>query len=399
VTLTEDVALDAAARADRELAAGRDRGPLHGIPVAVKDVIDVSGIPTANGTAGLGWRLPQRDALAWATLRRAGAVLVGKTTTHELAWGATTPQCRNPIDITRVAGGSSGGSAVAVASGVVPVALGTDTGGSARLPAALCGTVGFRPATGSAPMPGITPLAPSQDTLGVLAASVADCELVATLLSRRRQTSARGATERFGVFDDEWASRTAPGVSAAFAGARMRLAEIGIEAEQVRLPMAALAPAASYVTMLSESARLWWPAARVHAEAIGDEVRALLRVGAGVTETDLARARDVSRAIRTGLSAAMKNASVDVCVLPTAPVTAHPLDATCAEINGREVPIEAAYVSFTALASVTGLAALSVPCGADENDLPVGLQVIAAPGREAAMWSFARRIEEISTAG
>src|SRR5581483_10414360 len=136
VTLTDEIALETAACADRELATGRYRGPLHGIPIAVKDVIDVRGVRTANGTAGLGWRLPKRDAAVWARLRSAGAVLVGKTTTHELAWGVTTPGCRNPVDVSRSAGGSSGGSAAAVAAGVVPVALGTDTGGSIRVPAA-----------------------------------------------------------------------------------------------------------------------------------------------------------------------------------------------------------------------------------------------------------------------
>ena len=390
VVVSDDMAIDAARRADGELAAGHDRGPLHGIPIAVKDVIDTRGVQTANGSSGLGWRVPRRDAAVWARLERAGAVLVGKTTTHELAWGATTPGCSNPIDARRSPGGSSGGSAAAVAAGVVPVALGTDTGGSVRLPAALCGVVGFRPATGSVPMAGVTPLAPTQDVVGPFATTVADCAAVADVLSGRDEPSGPAdPPERFGVVEDAWAQRADPEVLGVFAAANTRLAERGLEPVPIRIPLAELAPAASYVTMLAESARLWHDAARTAPETVGGSVRALLRVGAGIAYRDHERALAASRAIRRSLCAAMEDARVSACLLPTVPVTAQPLDAQFAEIGGRRIPVDAVYVAFTALASVTGLAALSVPCGADRAGLPVGLQLIAAPGSESALWSLA----------
>ncbi|GHH86005.1 amidohydrolase [Streptomyces sulfonofaciens] len=182
VTVDAEGARRAARQADAELAAGRDRGPLHGVPVAVKDVIDVAGLPVTMGSAHFAGHVADTDAECVRRLRAAGAVVVGKTTTHEFAYGPTGDRTangpsRNPVDPTRMSGGSSGGSAVAVAAGMVPLALGTDTGGSVRIPAALCGVSGFKPAYGTVPTDGVFPLAASLDHVGVLARTPEDCRL------------------------------------------------------------------------------------------------------------------------------------------------------------------------------------------------------------------------------
>ena len=170
-----------------ELAAvadpGPGTGPLAGVPVAIKDVFDVAGQRVGNGTAGFGHRTADHDSAAWGRLRSAGAVMVGRTRLPELAWSVVTPGCRNPWSPDRGVGGSSGGSAVAVASGAAKVALGTDTGGSIRIPAALCGLAGLRPTAGTISRLGVTPLAPTMDTVGPLALTAADCLLVHEILA------------------------------------------------------------------------------------------------------------------------------------------------------------------------------------------------------------------------
>src|SRR5437763_1224895 len=186
------MALADAESADRDLAAGRDCGALHGIPVAVKDVIDVAGVPTRNGAPGYADRIPGVHATVWRALRDAGAVLIGKTRLSALALDLRTPGCANPRDATRTCGGSSGGSAAAVAAGIVPVALGTDTSGSVRVPAALTGTVGLRPTYQALPYDGVSPLSPSQDTVGILANTAGDCLLALEVMRRGAGLSPAG---------------------------------------------------------------------------------------------------------------------------------------------------------------------------------------------------------------
>ncbi|GAA4831024.1 amidase [Saccharopolyspora rosea] len=366
VQVRAERALAEAEVADRELAAGLDRGPLHGIPFAVKDNIDVAGCWTRCGTPGLGHHLAERDAAVVARLRAAGAVVVGKTRTHELAWGMLTPGCRNPRDLGRIAGGSSGGSAAAVGDGVVPLALGTDTAGSVRNPAALCGVVGVKPGVGETPMTGIAPLAPTQDTAGVLGTGPADCAAALLALGVPMH---RADVRRVGIVADGWAGRVEPEVGAAVADAAARLRALGVEVVDVGVPHSSLAPAASFVIMLAESARRWFPA-----DGVGPEIRARLLLGANLRDADYRRALAVREAIRAGLDAAL--ADVDALLLATTPVTAAPVGAQVVDCAGRSVPVETAGTALTTLASVSGLPAVSVPGTA--TGLPVGVQFLAA---------------------
>lgn len=363
-------ALAHAHRADRELAAGRDRGPLHGIPVAVKDNTDVAGAWTRCGTAGLGHHLAERDAAVVARLREAGAVVLGKTRTHELTWGMTTPGCLNPRDGRSTAGGSSGGSAAAVAAGIVPLALGTDTGGSVRNPAALCSLVGIKTAPGDLPTDGIAPLAPSQDTAGVLAATAEDCRLGLDALGLAAPAR---PVRAIGRIADPWARRVQPEIAADLDETADSLRANGIEVREVRLEHADLAPAACLVIMLAEGARHWWPAPP---GSISPAVRDRLRLGARVSRCDYEQALRARELVRAELDEVL--GEVDALMLPSCPVppsAAGLVDVPCA---GRDVPVESAHFALTALASVAGLPAASVPVTGWAGRHRAGVQFVAA---------------------
>lgn len=368
VTLFRERALATAASLDGEPR----RGPLHGVPVAVKDNIDVAGAWTRCGTPGFGHHRAEHDAEVVARLRAAGAVVIGKTRMHELAWGMTTPGCRNPHDPGRITGGSSGGSAAAVASGAVPVALGTDTGGSVRNPAALCGVVGMKTAAGSLPMDGVTPLAPTQDTVGVLAASVEWCQLTLDALGIPPTAT---APRRVGLLTERWARRVEPEVEAAVSNATRRLHEAGIEVVKLALPRSGLAAAASYVTMLAEAARQWWSEPDTPPPgSIGKDIRGLLMTGARIGDADYARALAARAEIRAELARTFED--LDALLLATCPVVAAPAGRGTVRCAGRETQVETAHSALTSLASVSGMPAVSVPA-TDPTGLPIGLQFLA----------------------
>lgn len=368
VDLLPNQALDAARQADRAFAAGIDHGPLQGIPIGVKDNIDVAGAWTRFGTAGLGHHLAESDAAVVTRLRAAGAVVIGKTRTHELTWGMITHGCRNPHDPTRIVGGSSGGSAAAVAAGIVPLTLGTDTGGSVRNPAALCGVTGVKTGVDAISMAGISPMAPTQDTVGVLAATIGDCRVALEAL-HLDQAPAR-EIRRVGLISDSWARRVEPEVAAAVDRAANDLRAAGIDVVDIPVAHSSLASVAAYVIMLTEAARQWWPANH----AVGPEVREMLRLGAQVADADYARALEVRAAIRSSVDSALRE--VDALMLASCPVVANPIGVDLVSCAGRTIPVTNAHSALTSLASVAGLPALSVPGITD--GLPVGVQLIGA---------------------
>jgi aspartyl-tRNA(Asn)/glutamyl-tRNA(Gln) amidotransferase subunit A len=375
VELFHEQALKDAEAADRELAAGVDHGPLHGIPIAVKDNIDVAGTWTRCGTTGWGQRFAEDDADVVARLREANAVVIGKTRLHELAWGMVTPGARNPHDPSRITGGSSGGAAAAVAAGVVPLALGTDTGGSVRNPAALCGVIGTKTAVGATSMNGIAPMAPTQDTVGVLTSNVDDCRAaLATLGVARWETP---YVRRVGRIVNRWAHRVEPEIAASVADAAEHLKATGVEVVDVEVQHSELAPAASYVIMLAEAARHWLPSeGQLPVDALGAEVRDQLRLGTQVTDADYTRALEVRAAIRAGLDEALGD--VDALLLASSPVVANPIGEATTTCAGRKVPVATAHAAMTALASVAGLPALSLPGIPARGVLPTGVQLIGS---------------------
>jgi aspartyl-tRNA(Asn)/glutamyl-tRNA(Gln) amidotransferase subunit A len=367
-------------------------GPLTGLTVAVKDIIDVAGLPVRNGTPGALWRHPQGSAPAWERLAVAGARCIGKAATHEMAWGVTTPQIPHPTRSDRVAGGSSGGSAACVAGDVSQAGLGTDTGGSLRIPAALCGIVGFRPTTGSVDMDRITPLAPAQDVAGPMADNVRTCTaMLEVLLGRGLGTHADGIHGlRLGVCKE-------PGplddlTKTAYHRVLASLERGGVEVIACETPLLRQSSSLSLLTMLLSSAAIHGPAVRANPTGFGPEARALLTIGDDLIEHEdlLRRAR---AAITNATARLFASVGLDAFVTPTTACTAPLKGARTVWIADRDVPVSAALTRFTAWASTTAMPAISVPAPGT-SALPVGIQIMAPPGREDICVRLALFVEE-----
>ncbi|GAA3652135.1 amidase [Nonomuraea antimicrobica] len=390
VTVDAAGALRAARQADDELARGADRGPLHGIPVAVKDLIMVAGLPATMGSRHFAGYVPGEDAECVTRLRRAGAVIVGKTTTHEFAYGPTGDRSasgpsRNPWDPARMSGGSSGGSAVAVAAGIVPLALGTDTGGSVRIPAALCGIAGFKPAYDAIPADGVFPLARSFDHVGVLAGHETDCLIAYRCLAGVEpagdEEESADAPGRIAWLDtdgtDVWDERVVRAVRAA-AGPM----------DEVRLPEGLAQEARVTYTVIQSC-----EAASVHAERLSDapelfgsELLERLRAAAEVPGWRHVRALAARERLAGEFGALFERH--DVLALPTVPLTAPPLDRREVEPAGRTIEVRPALLALTCPWNVLGFPALTVPAGTVDG-LPVGLQLVCRPGDEPLLFRAA----------
>lgn len=366
-----------ARREARERAAqGRDGGPLHGVPVVVKDLYDVAGQVTRAGSRVPAGPPAGRDATAVARLRAAGAVVLGRSRTHEFAWGLTTWHptdggTRNPWDLDRTAGGSSGGSAAAVAAGIVPLALGTDTGCSIRLPAAWCGLVGHKPTHGSVPLDGVVPLAPSLDVGGALARDVDDARLALEVLTGRRLPRPEPLDGgRLGRVRTDGLPRPLADVLDA-SGAR-----------DVELPMADRLPAV-YAAVQGSEALAWhrstrrWPD---HAGAYGADVRARLERSAALSHAEVEDARRLRERLRAEVAGLFQD--VDLLLLPVAACGPSRTAAPDDRPDGGG-PLRSAVLPWTVLANLCGLPACAVPVGRDDDGLPVALQVVGRPGEDA----------------
>lgn len=390
-----DAALAEAGAADAALRAGRDLGPLHGIPLGVKDVIDIAGRPTRAGS-----RVPAPSAAADAEvigrLRAAGAVILGALATYEFATvgpdeNLPQPPARNPWDITRITGGSSSGSAAAVAGGLVRAALGTDTGGSIRAPAAYCGVVGLKPTRGRVPGGGTMPLAPSLDHVGPIAATVEEAALLIDAISGpgwRPAAPAVGAGAeglRIGYARDWFADdpSAVPGVIRALDDAASSLSLIGARIVPVRLPDYAMFEAAAALILDSEALATHRDRIATQGPAYGAPcLRSLLR-GIGLTEADVAASWEATRLLGARFDAEL--AGVDVILTATTLAPAPPV----AAFRGGQ----AAWTAMRTLPfNATGHPAISVPAGFD-GALPVGLQLIAPHGREDTLVRTAHAFE------
>lgn len=379
ITLDPNGALEQA----RAAAATAARGPLHGIPIAIKDLIDVSGVPTTAASRFLRDNIAAVDAPVVARLRAAGAVLVGKTNTQEFAYGVVTPPTRNPWDLDRIPGGSSGGSAAAVVSGMCLGALGTDTAGSVRIPAALCGGTGLKTAPGSLPLDGIIPLAPSLDVCGPLTRSAADCDLMWSALSGGEtghpppaesiSVAAPHSPLDIGEMDDDVVRLVEAMIEALVAaGARRRNVVIPHLKEWDRPRSLPLMTEALVVHKQAG----WYPK---HAAEYDPDTRAAFEYAERIAAADLVAAYRSLEDLTGRLMAAFDDA--DVLVLPTTPVPAP----TVAEAGGRDdgyrPPVTRSLTRICGPVNWCRLAAISVPCGLTEGGLPVGAQIIGRDER------------------
>ncbi len=383
-----------AAGAEDEQAASA--GALSGLTVAVKDVIDVAGLPVRNGTPGALWREPTESAVAWARLATAGARCVGKAATHEMAWGVTTPQIAHPVHPDRITGGSSGGSAACVAAQVSQAALGTDTGGSIRIPAALCGVVGFRPTTGAVDMAGITSLAAEQDVVGPIADDVGTCTAMLEVLLDRplgTQPPPDGAMRRLRIGVLQRIGRLDPAIEEAYRRTLAALEHAGVRLVPCDTPLYRQAGSISLLTMLASSAARHAEAVHADPAGFGGQTRALLTIGEDMSTRAglIARARGALTARTAGLFTGER---LDAFLTPTTACTAPPRGVERIEVAGRSEPVSAPLTRFTAWACVAAMPAVSVPVPAP--DLPVGVQVMAPPGREDTCVRVALLIEHIT---
>ena len=372
-------------------------GPLSGVPVAVKDLFDVAGQVTRAGSLVPAGAPAAADAALVARLRAAGAVVIGRTRTHEFAWGVTTQHevlggTRNPWDTARVPGGSSGGSAAAVAAGIVPLALGTDTGASLRLPAAWCGLVGHKPTWGAVPLDGCVPLAPSLDTGGALVRTVADVRVLLRVLGGPvlpPPGPVRGL--RAGVVRVPAAAAVRVALDAAYD----RAVGLGLALRDVELPLADRL-VATYVGVQAGEALAWhrgtgrWPR---YAADYGADVRSYLERADAAGEQQAVEAAELRTELRRRVAALFEQ--VDVLLLPVAtsgpPRTATPN--TTVDARGEPVPVRDAVLPWTVLANLCGLPACSVPAGLDADGLPVGVQVVGPAGADARVLDIAEQLQ------
>lgn len=405
-------ALEAARRADTLLASGRDAGPLTGIPVGIKDIIDMAGLATRCGSPAYPDRPRDRDATVVARLREAGAVLIGKTITHELACGVYSPPAANPWDVDRLPGGSSGGSGAAVAAGVVPMALGSDTGGSIRIPASVCGIAGLKPTFGRVSRAGVEALAWSLDHIGPLAATVADCAASLQVLAgydpadpstSRRPVPDFGASLgkgveglRMGVLESGPFSPLQEGVGAAFGEAIEVLHSLGAELSRVHVPELEHTLATEFAIVGPEAASYHRRLLRERPERISPGIRELFASGTIVPASHYLAGLRARLAIRHGLRTAFEKHRLDVVVSPTLPATAALADRQEFEVGGIMEDVTSAYVRTTAPFNLSGQPALSVPCGYDTRGLPVGLQIAGRPFDEATVLRVGAAYEAVT---
>jgi aspartyl-tRNA(Asn)/glutamyl-tRNA(Gln) amidotransferase subunit A len=411
ITVTAELARSQAQQADRELADGKDRGPLHGIPIAVKDVFCTRGIRTTCGSKLFSDYIPERDAAVVERLRAGGAVMVGKTNMHELAYGVTSANphfgtVRNPWDLDCIAGGSSGGSGSAVAAGMVPMAMGSDTGGSIRIPASFCGTVGLKPSFGRVSRYGVLPLDFSLDHMGPLTQCVRDAALTLGVIAGfdpRDETSSHRHVEpylpsepisirglRIGLPENFYFEHISPSVAEAVRRAA-RLAEgAGAVVVSLRVPDIAQLNTVGRVILLSEASATM--ERYVHRrEDLGPDVLALLDQGRLLPATDYINAQRVRRLLQQEFQAVWKQ--VDCLFTPSTPTTAPKIGQSTIDLDGEE-DVRIASTRLARGVNVLGLPALSLPCGFDEAGLPIGLQIIGHGFQEALILRVGAALED-----
>jgi aspartyl-tRNA(Asn)/glutamyl-tRNA(Gln) amidotransferase subunit A len=397
ITVLRADALKAARAAEREIVRGRYRGPLHGIPYAAKDLFLTRGIRTTCGSRVLADFVPPEDAAVVERLRDAGAILLGKLNMHELAYGTTSVNphfgaVRNPWDRERIAGGSSGGSAAAIASSFALLTLGSDTGGSIRIPSALCGIPGLKPTYGLVSRRGAYPLSWSLDHVGPMTRTVEDLAIALRAIAGhdpRDPASARVPVPgyarlqkglggiRIGLPRTYYFDRLDEDVGRAVEEAVGELRRLGARILDVDVPGLGEASVAAFVTLFAEAAASLERWRLERPGDLGADVRGRLDVGAEAMAVEYIKAQRV----RTGARANFRRAfeRVDALVTPQLPIAAPRITETEVTIGGTTEGVPAALTRFTRITNLVGLPSLSVPCGFSASGLPIGLQIIGPP--------------------
>jgi aspartyl-tRNA(Asn)/glutamyl-tRNA(Gln) amidotransferase subunit A len=411
IRVMPDQARAAARAAEREIVGGRWRGPLHGVPLGIKDLFDVAGVPTTMGSPILRDNLPVVDSTVVSQLKAAGAVILGKHNLHEFAFGITSENphfgaVHNPWALERVPGGSSGGTAAAVAAGLCAAGLGSDTGASIRAPASFCGIVGLKPTYGRVSRAGALPLAWSLDHAGPLVRSVADCAMLLQAIAghdeRDPASAARPVPDfsatldegvnglRIGVPREYFFDIVEPDVDRLVRAAIATLGQLGARVQEVSLPHVRDAQLAGNVIMSSEAAA-WhstWLRERPH--EYGPDVLQRIRGGLLVRATEYLHSQQMRTLIQQDFARAFEQ--VDVVVGPTVPIVAPPIGRTFEPGGPLSMPPRAVANRTTVPCNLTGMPAISVPCGFSDG-LPVGLQIMGAAFAEPLVLRVAAAYE------
>jgi aspartyl-tRNA(Asn)/glutamyl-tRNA(Gln) amidotransferase subunit A len=411
ITLTAEAARAAAAAADREIAAGNYRGPLHGMPIGLKDNFYTRGVRTTGGAKVLGDFVPDTDATVVARLREAGAVLTGKLNLHELAIGSTTTNphygtTHNPWNLEHIPGGSSGGSGAALAAGMCFAATGTDTRGSIRNPGALCGVVGLKPTYGRVSICGVVPLSWTMDHAGPLARTVEDAALVLNAIAGYDPADAttvdvpvpdftsglgqpiRGL--RLGVVRNWFFDVLHPDVRAAVEAALPVFEALGAIVEDLELPGLGVTHEVFEVITRPEAASWQHELLATRPDDYGADVRMNLELGELILAVDYVRALQLRRTMAAEQYALLRR--YDAFIAPTRAAPASRIGATSDVIEGREVLV--GRQGLTAPFNLSGIPAISVPCGFSAAGLPIGLQIAGRPWDEVTVLRLAHAYEQ-----
>jgi aspartyl-tRNA(Asn)/glutamyl-tRNA(Gln) amidotransferase subunit A len=421
ITVMEETARREAREAEKELKEGSLK-PLLGIPIGLKDAIDVEGVRTTRGSKIFAGTVAERNARIVDNLRGAGAMLTGKLNMDEFQFGLTTDcshfgPTHNPWNLDRISGGSSGGSAASVAAGLCLGSIGTDAGGSVRVPASMCGVVGLKPTFGIVNSNGISPFSWSTTHVGPLARTVKDAQAIFEVLiddsiiqqpilveSRRRASQMEGLKGlKVGVLEDYYRSVTDERVTSLFLDALRTMEDLCAEVTNVSIPVMEFSRLAGSVIIGSEAASVYLEELRTKKEDMVKEVRTRLMVGAALSALDYITAQKISRRLREAILNTLK--SIDILALPTTPLTAPPIRSEFVEINGKEVRAYNMLARFTTVFSLVGVPALSVPCGFTDENLPAGLELVGRPLQEYTLFKageeyerktgFRRRLKEL----
>ena len=413
ITITPDLALAQAKKAETEISgrkASRDRGPLHGIPISLKDNIYTENIRTTAGSRILSKFIPQHDAAVVAGLKEAGAVILGKTNMHEFAYGVTSNNphygpVHNPWDLGRIPGGSSGGSAAAVAAGLCFGSIGTDTGGSIRIPASVCGIVGLKPTLGRVSVDGVIPLSPHLDCVGPLARTVQDeALLLEPILDREKGEPRFRALEKslaksrkftIGIPKKFFLDVVSPDVHAVFDEAIRILKKQGARLKEISLPLLNETEDAGNQIAWAEATHYhqqagWFPSREVN---YGDDVRSRLEMGTKVSATVYLSALELREKFIQQFHLALEEACVDAVAVPTTPITAPLIGQEAVRLNGKDHSTRALMLRANRPANLAGVPAISIPCAFTSAGLPVGLQLIGAATDEHLLLQIAHAFE------
>jgi len=415
ISIFEQSAIQEAVKAEAEIRAGRWLGPLHGVPLSLKDIFYVKDTTMTAGSPILKGFIAKHDAFVVRKLRGAGAILIGKTNLHEFAYGVTNINpyfgaTKNPWNPDRIAGGSSGGSAAAVAAGMCFASLGTDTGGSTRIPAALCGIIGFKPTCGLVSRYGVFPLAWSLDHVGILARSAWDVGILLEAIAGRDPADSTTLVSKpfeakqidtynvkrlkVGVPSDKFLEPLQDDVKRLFWSSLKKLEDEGWQISEFEFKYFEHVSACRYIILLTEAAALHVDWLKKNPELYSEELRHRLMLGLLVPPEVYLKAQRARKVLIREFLRAMND--LDLVACPTTSVTAPRLDEEKILVNGAELSVRLALLRLTEPFNALALPAISVPCGMSKDGLPVGLQMVSKPFHDGLLLAAALAYEEIT---